>query len=677
MRTGQDVLPGSAGRGAEWLLSNGLGGSSSGTVAGTCARRTHALLVAASAHGRRFALLLGTDERLRAGGWSVDLAAPAVPGRPGAVCEGFTADPVPTWILRAGDVLLEKTVLLVPGHHAVAIGWRQLEGPDVVLTVSPLVVNRDPDGLQAETPHARGASQLVPGRLRIELPGPGPALTMWHNGAFMPARVWRTVEHADEAGEARHEAAFVPGYVEALMRPGSAFHVVASSEEDLFRALAREDRLGAPPPKTLAECMQALLRDEREQRAAWVRRALRGAAHVARRAARARAGAADAPVAEIACELPAGEDAPVHAGDGWTAPLASTLLAGLARRGHRLTIVASLPGGPERGADALRAVPALIAVGAFEPARAVVGGYLEYLDEGVAPEGFDPSDGTPRYGDPAPSLWLVRAAEHLARRSGDTAYARDVLAPALEGVVQAFRAGTRGGIRVDADGLLAAGEDGAKRADVNALWSRALVAMAQIARLAGRREHAAFYLAWARDHRAAFLERFWDEARGALHERIVDGAPVPGLGPGQLLALTLSPPLLDGERAARLLERVERKLATPFGLRDAPGAGSVRPEWLAHFVTATLRVRGRTPETRLAVRGWFDALRLARGAGVAQALPERYDVLPDGAARPAGDPVSIVAVAEVLRAWVEEVEHDAGAASAAAGPGAAATPVAG
>jgi hypothetical protein len=616
------------------------------------------LFVAAGSHGRRFAMLLGTDERLRAGGWTADLAAPAPDGRTQVAIEAFTADPVPTWRIRAGSVVIEKTVLLVPGHHAVAVGWRQTDGPDVVLTVSPLVVNRGPDELQSETPHSRGASQLVPGRLKIELPGPGPPLTLWHNGAFMPARVWRAIEHPGEAPGMRREMAFVPGYVEALMRPGASFHLVASSEEDLFRALAREDRLGSPPPKTLAECMRALLRDERDQRAAWVRRAVRGAAHVARIAHRARTGGPAAAGGETACELPSAEHAPlVHARDGWTAPFAATLLSGLARRGHRLTLVSSLPGGGERGADALRAVPALVAIGAFEPAREILAGYIEYLDEGVAPEGFDPADGTPRYGDPAPSLWLVRAAEHLARRSGDTAYARHALAPALEAAVQAYRAGTRGGIRVDGDGLLAAGENGAKRADVNALWSRALVAMAHIARLAGRKEHAAFYLAWAREHRQRFAEAFWDDARGALADRIVDGGAVPGLTPSQLLAITLTPPLLDGERATRLLDRVQAKLATPYGLREQPGDGAARPEWLAHLATATLRVRGRTAETLLAVHGWFDALRIARGLGVTAALPERYDLLPDGAARPDGDPVSIVAVAELLRTWIEEAEH--------------------
>lgn len=662
MRRGQDVpLDPPAPRGAEWVLANGAGGTASGTVTRGPSRRSHALLVAAGPHGRRHALLLGTDERLRAGGVTLDLGAEdAAPGRPGIELESFTADPFPAWRLRAGTLRLEKTVLLVPGHHAVAIGWRLVEGPEVVLTVSPLVVNRDPGALQRETAPARGASQLVPGRLRIELPGPGPALTLWHNGAFMPARVWRPVEHAGDPGPERRESAFVPGYVEALLHPGISFHLVASSEEDLFRALAREDRLGAPPPKTLAECVAAILRAEREQRDGWLRRAVRGAAHVAAEARRSRAGAGGPVPDGAACNLDSAADhAPRLERDGWTAPLAAVLLLGLVRRGHRLTLLGTLPDGEERGADTLRAVPALVAIGAFETAREIVAGYLEYLDEGVAPESFDPDDGTPRYGDPAPSLWLVRAAELLARRSGDAAYARETLAPALEAVVQAYRAGTRGRIRVDADGLLGAGEAEVKRADVNALWGRALVAMAKLARLAARPEHAAFYLAWAREHRQRFVERFWDETRGALHDRIEDGIAVPGLTPSQLLAVSLSPALLDPPLAARLVERVEAKLATPHGLLESPGSDRVRPEWLAHLATATLRVRGRAPEHQARIAGWFDALRLARERGVDGTLPERWRLLPDGAALPEGEPVSILACAETLRTWIEEIGPEA------------------
>src|SRR5207244_781081 len=97
--------------------------------------------------------------------------------------------------------------------------------------------------------------------------------------------------------------------------------------------------------------------------------------------------------------------------------------------------------------------------------------------------------------------------ELLARRSEDVELVREAIYPAVESIMQACRAGTRGGIRVGDDGLLWAGEgeEACCRAEVNALWFHALVATAQLARLAGRKEGAAFYLAWAREHQGRML----------------------------------------------------------------------------------------------------------------------------------------------------------------------------
>src|SRR5207249_9473590 len=158
--------------------------------------------------------------------------------------------------------------------------------------------------------------------------------------------------------------------------------------------------------------------------------------------------------------------------------LARQLRAGLTRRAGRLTLVESLPGGGERGESALRAAHALVTLRLFEPARELIQGTLDYLDEGVAPEGFDPAEGRPLYGDPAPALWLVSVAEFYVRRSGDAEFLPAALAP-LESVVQAYRAGTRHGIQVGTDGLLAADRCATGRVGLNALWHHAMIAMAQ------------------------------------------------------------------------------------------------------------------------------------------------------------------------------------------------------
>lgn len=708
MRLGQDVLTDlDRALAHEWLLADGLGGSALGTAASARARSEHALLVAPGPAGAAVALL-AVDARATVDGDAHELAThrwthggtnPA--GH--RLLESFTLDPWPVWRYRAGALVLDVSLFLLSDHGAVVVSYRHVSGPAAKLTVSPVVTARGPAELRRENPELHGVVKGQPGRLRIEtLPG-HPALTLWHNGAFLPARLWQrghdievperdhepdddpaprgrgTTRAARRGGSRIRRPAFAPasgapagddalavGYVDAPLVPGGSLHLVASVEEDLFRSLAQEGRLGTPPPDSLAGCVAVLEAHERARLAATRIAAREGAEQTARQAAAAHGGPGAANARR--------PEAIVPANDPWIERLAGAIECGLLRRGPRLTIAASLPEGDERPDLALRCLPGLISLRAFEPVAAVLRGLSEYLDEGFVPESFDAADGTPRYGDPRPSLWLVHASELFARRSGELELVRESLYPALESVMQYFRAGTRGGVRVDADGLLAAGhgDDVVKHADVNALWYHALVAMSQLARLVGRKESGAFYLAWAREHQMRFSEKFWDDAHGRVaHALGADGAPDRALRPEHVLCASLSPTLLPAAPAKRLLDTIARELFTPLGLRAGPGDPRVHPEWLGPYASAFLRAHDRSAEARSTVRGWFEELgTFAHGDGH---LPGAFEVDPSwkpgrplaGAARPAGAPAAFVAPAEFARVWVEELVHAEDAATVA------------
>jgi 4-alpha-glucanotransferase len=638
MRLGQGVLSDlHRALAIEWQLADGIGGSASGTAAGAAGRGAHGLLVTCSPEGRALTVLLEVDERLHLPSGPVDLATrvTAAGARPAghALLDEFRLDPWPVWRWRIDSACLEKALLPIHGHHALAIIYRLLSGPEARLTLSPLVVARAPDALQREDAKLCGAVTGQAGRVRIELGAGLPTLTLWHNGDFLPARVWvRGLEYPHDraaGGAAATEDALVPGYIETTLRPGASLHLVAAVEDGLFRALAVEGRLGAPPPRTLAECVAALDPIERARQESWDQEALAGADFTARQAAAAHGGPG---------EQAARESRPlIDREDGWTLPLARTLGNGLVRRGHRVTLVSRLPGGAEHPTETLRAVCGLIALRHFDAARAVLRGYLDALDDGLAPAGFDETDGYPRYGDPAPSLWLVHSGDLLARRADDAEFTRGALVPQLESVMHSFRAGTRHGVRVDRDGLLWAGEpDGRARCDLNALWYHALVAMAQLARLAGRKESGAFYLAWAHEQQKCFNQRFWDEGRGTLFDAITPAGMEPGLSPAQLLAVSLPPSPLPPERASALVATIQRELFTPLGLRPEPGSATCQPEWLGVFYAAYLRVHGRSIEAQARVQEW---------------LTELHPAIERGA------PLGTLTAAELLRTWIEEVEH--------------------
>ncbi len=399
MDPGQDVLRDfDAACAALWMLSDGLGGYSAGTVSGAAVRRSHVWLAAAGGTLNRLegaraqadgespaaydpaaqvALLLRFDERLVLPGVAVELTpAFAVGGAPrwGAFAnvEHVTTEPWPTWRWRFEGWVVERSLRLVHGHTALIATWRLLDGEPARLAVAPITVHRDVRALQQESADWRGAAQGIPGRARIETAPGAPALTLWHNGAFLPARSWTPTSYPHEArledGDTSllvppTESGFIPGAVHAKLEVGAPLHVVLSPEAGLFRALASEGRLGSPPAQTLDACVRAIERDLHTRRHAMAVRAAVGADWTARQAAVAHGGAGDAQARR--------PEPLLAADDGWTAPLAVRVLESVVDRGGRATLRARDLPGTERCDEVLRMLPALVSLRAFDDVRAV------------------------------------------------------------------------------------------------------------------------------------------------------------------------------------------------------------------------------------------------------------------------------------------------------------------
>jgi hypothetical protein len=648
MRLGQDVLSDDrVALSLEWLLANGIGGCASGTVAALPQRAVHAHLVACGTHGRPLRMLLGMDERVRGPAGLFELREISAAKTPAAELEAFDRSPWPVWRYRVGNTRVEKTLFLIHRHHAVVIRYRHLLGDEVELIAAPLIGARPPACGAAEAVDAE--VQAAPGRLHLQLGARRLSFHVWHDGVFMPARARRRVTHDLASGdEPAYAEALNVGHLVARLGAGASLNVIAAVEADLFRALAREDRLGAPPPRTLAECVTVLEKDERDRHEGDRREARAFANLTLRQAMEAHHAGIGAEPARLAPSDPFLELG------------AHALRAALVSRERRVTILASLPTALERGDATLRATQGLVTLRRFEAARAILASHAEYLNDGLAPSSFDPDDGTPRYEDPSVALWLAIAGERYVRRSDDGELARALLFPALEGMLHFYRSGTALGIRVDSEGLLlVAGEGGraVARADLNALWYHAQIATAQLARAAGKKESGAFHLAWAHQHQRRFNEALWDDARGRLVD-LEDGTPRDrGLIPAQVWAASLSPSILPPERGSRLIETIEAELWMPLGLRESAGSEWIAPEWLGAFHSAYLRAHGRSREAQAVVRERLAPLRERLETAAGGGLPERFRIDEDGGAHPSGDPLSVLAATELLRLWVEDLDH--------------------
>lgn len=657
----------------EWLLRNDRGDLASGTVSGVQVRLRHIALATPEEHGQPVARLFRLDARVGGGHQVYDLTWRPVDARapvpPRAVIESFRREPWPTWVYRAGDTLIEKQLLLIHDCTALVNVWRHLEGPVIRLAVTPAIamdnaatpVAAEPLAVSAvsvvseespreEPAHAitpdRVAVQAIPGRVKLGVAGHH-RLTLWHDGAFLPVRSWRSAREGavdSAAGQAPEARGDVPGFVEAMLGPEVSLHLVIATDELLLRGLSERGRLGTPPPRSLAGCVAAIIDGERRRIDDATNQALASARVTAAEAWTARHPDEETPPIAFA------------ASDLWIPRLARGL-DDWAKRDARYLPAPLLAAG---GSEALCAVRGLVALRRFEPAREILLALGQLLRDGLVPSSFDAA-GVPRYASLEPSLWLVIATELFARRTGEFEFVRHALFPPLEQLIDRFRTGGVIGARVREDGLLALADDSA-RADLNALWYTAQAAMGQLARALGQKQSGAFYIAWAREHQARFNELLWDDTLGAPYIAVLPSGPVRGIEPSLLLAASLSPPLLPAARALSLVGAIERELWTPAGLREAPGAPRIVPRWMGHYLSALVRAEGRSDGAQEHARRLAAKFGQALDEHAAGQMPEAFEIGADAAfdgapLQSSGEPIALAGTAEMLRFWIEELDH--------------------
>jgi predicted glycogen debranching enzyme len=302
------------------------------------------------------------------------------------------------------------------------------------------------------------------------------------------------------------------------------------------------------------------------------------------------------------------------------------------RRGK--TIIAGYPWFSDWGRDTFVALRGLcLSTGRLDDAREILLSWADQVKEGMLPNRFTDSPGGAEFNSVDASLWYVAAVKEYLRMARSSAREILALTGAIDSLLAGFAAGAHYGIKVDEEGLLAAGEPGlqltwmdakvgervitpriGKPVEVQALWLEAL---------AGKEGR------W-RDlydrGLASFRRRFWNEASGGLYD-VVDqdhqtGRVDPLFRPNQILAWRL----LEPDRARRMVDEVEARLVTPAGLRSlAPGEpgyqgryqggiaerdgayhqGTVWPWLMGPFVEAWIGVRGSTAGVKSEARQKF------------------------------------------------------------------------
>lgn len=652
--------------GREWLVTNGLGGYASGTLAGAVTRRYHGLLVAAlPAPLGRMVMLNHLSESVRLpdgtlvrlGG--VERAGNVLELHGIGSLEGFRMDMgLPVWTYRFGEFAVEKRIHLVYRQNTVHVGYRLVSGNGTLrLKLRPAVHFRPHEAPVSEPIHAGYVLTAWDGRYELKGPDQVPPLRMVLRGvrdAFTVENL-RLVEllyrvEADRGYEAAGDL-WSPGYFRADLSAGSDVTLVASTE-DWGTVLALD-----PEPALRAEA------ERRERLLALAPESLRRG---------------------VPGELVLAADQFIVVPPGRVEEAARARAAGDEVR----TVIAGYHWFTDWGRDTMIGLEGLTLVtGRHREAGCILRTFADYVRDGLIPNMFPDGSNEGLYHTVDATLWFFHAVDRYLAHTVDRMTLRHLL-PTLLDIVNHHVKGTRFGIGVDpADGLLRQGAQGyaltwmdakcdgwvvtprrGKPVEVNGLWYNALRLLEGWLREEGEGAEADRVGELAARTRESFDARFWFAEGGHCYD-VVDGeaGDDPALRPNQVIAMSLRHPVLAEERWRPMLQAVRTRLLTPVGLRTlAPDHPDYKPNyhgdlrtrdaayhqgtvwpWLAGpFVDAWLRAN---PDDRAGARRFVEgALQHLDDYGVGT-IAEIFDA--EAPFHPRGCVAQAWSVAEMLRCW--------------------------
>jgi predicted glycogen debranching enzyme len=585
----------------EWLEADGLGGFASGTVSGIRTRRYHALLLTATRPpSGRLVLVNGFDAWIETEGGSFSLSSqlykPDVMHPDGARrIEQFKPDPWPQWVYALEDgTKIEFELFVCNGASVTVVLWRVHNLKEkAILSFRPFFSGRDYHSLHHENSAFQFEAQIDGQRL-VWHPYTGVSgIIALSNGQYLHRPDWyRNFLYEQERGRGLDftEDLAAPVVIRWDLAQGEAVCILGA--EGFDNGLLRSD---SPAEKLAADLRRTELR-RRQQ---------------------------------------------------FSTPLDHSADAYLVRRGNGKTIVAGYPWFTDWGRDTFIALRGLcIATERFNEARNILLEWAGVVSEGMLPNRFPDQGDQPEYNSVDASLWYIIAVHDFLQAMKDrekTVSQREkkTLQNAVEAILAGYSQGTRFGIHMDHDGLLAAGVPGAqltwmdskigdwvvtprmgKPVEIQALWLNALWIASQFSEN--------WKDALARGSQS-FRSRFWNEQGGYLYD-VIDVDHQPGkvdalFRPNQIFAIGGLPiSLIDGERAKKIVDAMTQRLWTPLGLRSlAPGEpgyspryeggvrerdsvyhqGAVWPWLIGPFVEAWVRVHGESDDAKREARTRF------------------------------------------------------------------------
>jgi len=253
----------------------------------------------------------------------------------------------------------------------------------------------------------------------------------------------------------------------------------------------------------------------------------------------------------------------------------------------KMTIIAGYPWFSDWGRDTMISIPGLtLDTGRSDEALQMIEGFLAMSHMGIIPNNFPDEGQAPMYNTSDGTLWLFNAMYQYYEKTGDLASV-ERLYPKLMQILNHHIQGTINDIFMDTDGLLSSGNEKTqltwmdvkvngwvvtprhgKAVEINALWYNALSVMNAFTKMLGIPKEAMevdFDVLLAKVKKS-FNEGFWNAKDQNLYDLIIDGEAVDIPRPNMIFSVSLPFAVLEEKHWKPVVNYVQKHFKVPFGL---------------------------------------------------------------------------------------------------------------
>ncbi|WP_432221688.1 amylo-alpha-1,6-glucosidase [Flavobacterium sp. TMP13] len=576
----------------EWIITNGLGGYASGTVAGSNSRCYHGLLIAAlEPPTNRKTFLAKIEERVLINEMYHDLSCnqykETIYPKGLDYLKNFEPKPFPKWNYQGENWKVVKNVLMPQKENTTLIYYKNVGDQTIDLELHPLYSFADFHTTFQENTETDFYSEFSENSFKTYAKyGAQPFFTAWSKGIFTENRSWyKDIQLAVEKERGLPDSTdyYRIGYVTCRLKPDEEI-ILSFSVDEITKSVAISQKY----KKTIT----------------------------------------------------ASEDFYSPKNEGFYTDLLASGKQFLVYRQSTQSdsIIAGYHWFSDWGRDTMIAMRGLtISVGDQKASKSILKTFLEYVDQGMLPNRFqDNASDQVEYNTIDATLWLFVALYEYHQRFADTEF-MEQNSSILQSILQAHLDGTRYNIHVTEQGFLYGGQAGVQLTwmdaivdgtvitprigcpvEINMLWYNAL----QIYKL--------FCKKLNHELNHEFLEvissfevnfsKYFINSEGTLYDVIVPNTSADtSFRSNQIYALSLPFTVLNQAQQKIIFEALKYKLWTPFGLRTlaeddaqfiavyegnqwnrdhAYHQGTVWPFLLGEYYQAFFKLYGNSEENR-------------------------------------------------------------------------------